>query len=79
VSHEQMYPCELGTNMTMSTYLKSGLHPLNLHCMNWNAVIRMVGWLTGKMTPQYEPTAKPNAQVLTLEEKQHYKKVLLFQ
>jgi hypothetical protein len=29
----------------------------------------MLGWLTGKMTMQYEPTAKPNARVLTSEAK----------
>jgi hypothetical protein len=54
----------------MSTYLKSGLHPLNPHSENLNTAINMLGRLTGKITIQYyEPTAKPGTQVLTSEEK----------
>jgi hypothetical protein len=32
--HERMVLREQGTNTTTSTYLKSGLHPLNPHCEN---------------------------------------------
>jgi hypothetical protein len=35
----------------------------------WNTAINTLGRLTGKRTMQYEPAAKPNARVLTLEEK----------
>jgi hypothetical protein len=38
----------------------------------------MLRRLTGKMTMQYEPAAKPNKLVLALKEKQHYQKVSLF-
>jgi hypothetical protein len=61
LDHERMDLREQGTNTTTSTYLKSGLHPLNPHCQNWNAAINTLGRLTGKRTMQYEPTAKPNA------------------
>jgi hypothetical protein len=69
LDHERMDLREQGTNTTTSTYLKSGLHPLNPHCENWNTAINTLGRLTGKRTMQYEPTAKPNARALTLEEK----------
>jgi hypothetical protein len=62
---------EQGTNTTTSTYLKSGLHPLNPHCENWSTAINTLGRLTGKTTMQYELTAKPNTRVLTPEEKTH--------
>jgi hypothetical protein len=69
LDQERMDLCEQGTNTTTSTYLKSGLHPLNPHCENWNTAIKTLGRLTGKRTMQYEPTAKLNARALTLEEK----------
>jgi hypothetical protein len=69
LSHERVDLREQGTNATTSTYLKSGLHPLNPMCENWKTAINTLGRLTGKMTMQYEPTAKPNARVLTTEEK----------
>jgi hypothetical protein len=54
LSHEQVALREQeGTNMAMSTYLKSGL----------------LGWLSGKMTMQFELTAKPEAWVFTTEGK----------
>ncbi len=65
LSHERFDLWEQGTNTTTSTYLKSGLHPLNPMCENWKTAINTLGRLTGKMTMQYEPTAKPNAQELT--------------
>jgi hypothetical protein len=38
-------------------------------CENWKTAINTLGRLTGKMTMQYEPAAKRNAQLLTSEEK----------
>jgi hypothetical protein len=68
LSHERVDLREQGTNTTTSTYLKSGLHPLNPMCENWKTAINTLGRLTGKMTMQYEPTAKPNARVSTVRE-----------
>jgi hypothetical protein len=67
LNHERDNLCEQGTNTTTSTYLKSGLHPLDPQCENWSTAINTLG--RGKTAMQYESTAKPDPQVLTLEEK----------
>jgi hypothetical protein len=43
LSHEQVDLREQGTNTTTSTYLKSGLHPLNPMCENWKTAINTLG------------------------------------
>jgi hypothetical protein len=48
LSHERVDLREQGTNTTTSTYLKSGLHPLNPMCENWKIAINTLGRLTAR-------------------------------
>ena len=57
VSNEQIDLREHGSNTTTSTYLKSGLHPLNPCCENWCTAIETVEVLEQAVrSMQYEPT-----------------------